>query len=231
MSGRAKKPWLPPSRRSWRPSEKSTSLLTVRALQSLVELCEAYNTRSYALTYILPYIHFYYNYTFIYLLYIRTTYMHTYTIHSFIQINILHTYIYSIYINTYLYYNKKGCGAWIQNPSNFFFWKPFFFALLYVAEFDRTDPAEFQRLMQGNYLGSVYPTRCVVPHMKAKKDGRIVFVASQVAQVMYVCMYVCMYVYVSICVCRYKYGFSICLYLNIQTHANYGHNLYTTIHT
>ena len=55
--------------------------------------------------------------------------------------------------------------------------------LLFSAEFDRTDPAEFQRLMQINYLGSVYPTRCVVPYMKSKKDGRIIFVASQVAQV------------------------------------------------
>ena len=63
-------------------------------------------------------------------------------------------------------------------------------SLLNLADFDRTDPAEFQRLMQVNYLGSVYPTRCVVPHMKSKKDGRIVFVASQVAQVE-ICMYVC----------------------------------------
>ena len=59
----------------------------------------------------------------------------------------------------------------------------FLFMFFLIAEFDRTDPAEFQRLMQVNYLGSVYPTRCVVPHMKDKKDGRIIFVASQVAQV------------------------------------------------
>lgn len=36
---------------------------------------------------------------------------------------------------------------------------------------------------QVNVLGSVYPTRAVITGMKKKKAGRIVFVASQVAQV------------------------------------------------
>eukprot|EP01036_Dinobryon_divergens_P028584 gene28584-37549_t len=35
--------------------------------------------------------------------------------------------------------------------------------ILVNSEFDRTDPAEFQRLMQINYLGSVYPTRSYAP--------------------------------------------------------------------
>jgi len=51
-----------------------------------------------------------------------------------------------------------------------------------AAEFDQTDPNEFLRLMKINYLGSVYVTRAVVESMKQKRDGRIVFVASQVAQ-------------------------------------------------
>ena len=38
-------------------------------------------------------------------------------------------------------------------------------------------------LIQVNVLGSVYPTRAVLAGMKKKKAGRIVFVASQVAQV------------------------------------------------
>ena len=38
-------------------------------------------------------------------------------------------------------------------------------------------------IIQVNVLGSVYPTRAVLAGMKKKKAGRIVFVASQVAQV------------------------------------------------
>jgi NAD(P)-dependent dehydrogenase (short-subunit alcohol dehydrogenase family) len=37
--------------------------------------------------------------------------------------------------------------------------------------------------VQVNLLGSVYPTRAVIAGMKKKGAGRIVFVASQVAQV------------------------------------------------
>ena len=44
----------------------------------------------------------------------------------------------------------------------------------------------FERLLHVNVLGSVYPTRSVLPGMKKQMDnggGRIVFVSSQVAQV------------------------------------------------
>jgi 3-dehydrosphinganine reductase len=42
----------------------------------------------------------------------------------------------------------------------------------------------FALLLQVNVLGSIYPTRAVLAGMKRKGGGRIVFVASQVAQVL-----------------------------------------------
>ncbi len=42
---------------------------------------------------------------------------------------------------------------------------------------------EFERMLKINYLGSVYTTKAVVDKMMVKNEGRIIFVASQVAQV------------------------------------------------
>ena len=50
------------------------------------------------------------------------------------------------------------------------------------ATFEDTEPEEFERLMKINYLGSVYPTKCVVASMKERQKGRIVFVSSQAGQ-------------------------------------------------
>ena len=52
-----------------------------------------------------------------------------------------------------------------------------------AGEFDQLDIKEFERMLRINVLGSVYPTRAVLQGMKEKKQGRIVFVSSQVAQV------------------------------------------------
>lgn len=48
--------------------------------------------------------------------------------------------------------------------------------------FEDVDIAVFEHLMRVNYLGSVYPTRAVVPSMKRQGCGRIVFVSSQAGQ-------------------------------------------------
>ena len=48
------------------------------------------------------------------------------------------------------------------------------------ATFEDTPIAEFHRLMEINYFGSVNTTKAVVTDMKARKSGRIVFVSSQV---------------------------------------------------
>jgi NAD(P)-dependent dehydrogenase (short-subunit alcohol dehydrogenase family) len=52
-----------------------------------------------------------------------------------------------------------------------------------AAPFDELDSKEFERMFKINVLGSVYPTRVVLPAMKEKKRGKIIFVSSQVAQV------------------------------------------------
>uniref|UniRef100_A0A7S3ME75 3-dehydrosphinganine reductase n=1 Tax=Spumella elongata TaxID=89044 RepID=A0A7S3ME75_9STRA len=52
-----------------------------------------------------------------------------------------------------------------------------------AGAFYELDIGEFERMLKVNVLGSVYPTRAVLAGMKKKKAGRIVFVASQVAQV------------------------------------------------
>ena len=53
------------------------------------------------------------------------------------------------------------------------------------GDFNATSSSEFERMLRVNLLGSVYPTKAVVGGMKTKcgaQGGRIVFVASQVAQ-------------------------------------------------
>lgn len=52
-----------------------------------------------------------------------------------------------------------------------------------AAEFDETDPVEFERMLRINVLGSIYPTRAVLRCMKKNKRGRIVFVSSQVIRI------------------------------------------------
>ena len=53
-----------------------------------------------------------------------------------------------------------------------------------AGTFQETDPNEFNRMFNTNVMGSVYPTRALLPQMKKNKNGtaRIVFVSSQVAQ-------------------------------------------------
>ncbi|XP_048378616.1 3-ketodihydrosphingosine reductase isoform X2 [Stegostoma tigrinum] len=51
-----------------------------------------------------------------------------------------------------------------------------------AAKFEDIDIGFFGRLMEINYLGSVYPTRAVIHTMKERRMGRIVFVSSQAGQ-------------------------------------------------
>lgn len=51
------------------------------------------------------------------------------------------------------------------------------------GKFEELDTSKFEELMAVNYLGTVYPTRAVVPTMKERRIGRIVFVSSQAGQV------------------------------------------------
>jgi len=48
--------------------------------------------------------------------------------------------------------------------------------------FTDTSPADFRWLMEANYLGSVYATKAVLPGMKERQHGRIVFTSSQAGQ-------------------------------------------------
>uniref|UniRef100_T1J3U3 3-dehydrosphinganine reductase n=1 Tax=Strigamia maritima TaxID=126957 RepID=T1J3U3_STRMM len=48
-----------------------------------------------------------------------------------------------------------------------------------ASRFEDTPVEEFQRLMDVNYMGSVFVTRAVLPSMKTQRSGRIVFVSSQ----------------------------------------------------
>uniref|UniRef100_UPI00358E42C9 3-ketodihydrosphingosine reductase n=1 Tax=Myxine glutinosa TaxID=7769 RepID=UPI00358E42C9 len=50
------------------------------------------------------------------------------------------------------------------------------------ARFEDIKPEEFRRIMEVNYLGSVYSTMAVIPTMKERRHGRIVFVSSQAGQ-------------------------------------------------
>ena len=52
-----------------------------------------------------------------------------------------------------------------------------------AGSFDALPTEEFERMLKINVLGSIYPTRAVLPGMKSTGKGNIVFVASQVAQV------------------------------------------------
>lgn len=49
--------------------------------------------------------------------------------------------------------------------------------------FEELPAEEFERMHRVNVLGSIYPTRVVVPIMKQNRSGQIIFIASQVAQV------------------------------------------------
>jgi 3-dehydrosphinganine reductase len=48
--------------------------------------------------------------------------------------------------------------------------------------FEDLDAEVFEKMMRVNYFGSVFPTKAVVPSMKARSSGRIVFVSSQAGQ-------------------------------------------------
>jgi len=50
--------------------------------------------------------------------------------------------------------------------------------------FEELPEQEFERMHRINVMGSVHSTRVIVPLMKKQKSGQIIFVASQVAQVM-----------------------------------------------
>lgn len=52
-----------------------------------------------------------------------------------------------------------------------------------AGEFDTTSTTEFTKMFNTNVMGSVYPTHSLIKSMKKKRRGRIIFVASQVAQV------------------------------------------------
>ncbi|KAM6948178.1 3-dehydrosphinganine reductase [Aplochiton taeniatus] len=51
------------------------------------------------------------------------------------------------------------------------------------GKFDEMEVDRFRRLMEVNYLGSVYPTRAVITTMKERRMGRIMFVSSQAGQI------------------------------------------------
>jgi 3-dehydrosphinganine reductase len=52
-----------------------------------------------------------------------------------------------------------------------------------ASDFSSLPEVEFEKMLKINYLGSVYTTKAVVDKMMFKNEGRIIFVASQVAQV------------------------------------------------
>ncbi|KAI6647311.1 3-ketodihydrosphingosine reductase isoform X1 [Oopsacas minuta] len=52
----------------------------------------------------------------------------------------------------------------------------------YVAPFETSDLSEFRLMMDTNYFPGVYLSQAVVPSMKDRKSGRIVFVSSQASQ-------------------------------------------------
>lgn len=47
-----------------------------------------------------------------------------------------------------------------------------------AGAFDELEVEQFERMYKVNVLGSVYPTRVILPLMKAENEGRIVFVSS-----------------------------------------------------
>ncbi|XP_069469791.1 3-ketodihydrosphingosine reductase isoform X1 [Ambystoma mexicanum] len=52
-----------------------------------------------------------------------------------------------------------------------------------AGNFETVPINDFVRLMEVNYLGSVYPSRAVIGTMKERRMGRIVFVSSQAGQI------------------------------------------------
>lgn len=46
------------------------------------------------------------------------------------------------------------------------------------GRFDETPISDFQHMMDINYFGSVYMTRAVLPYMKTRRTGKIVFISS-----------------------------------------------------
>ncbi|KAI2667227.1 3-ketodihydrosphingosine reductase [Labeo rohita] len=51
------------------------------------------------------------------------------------------------------------------------------------AKFEEVEVDRFKKMMEVNYLGSVYPTRAVITTMKERRMGRIMFVSSQAGQI------------------------------------------------
>lgn len=50
------------------------------------------------------------------------------------------------------------------------------------GQFEDIPVVDFKRLLDVNYLGSVYATKAVLPQMKLRRTGRVVFVSSQAGQ-------------------------------------------------
>ena len=53
----------------------------------------------------------------------------------------------------------------------------------YVAPFETSDLTEFKAMMDTNYFSGVCLTQAVIPGMKERQSGRIVFVSSQASQI------------------------------------------------
>ncbi|XP_059914386.1 3-ketodihydrosphingosine reductase [Gadus macrocephalus] len=52
-----------------------------------------------------------------------------------------------------------------------------------AGKFEEVDMDRFKKMMEVNFLGSVYPTRAVITTMKERRMGRIMFVSSQAGQI------------------------------------------------
>uniref|UniRef100_A0A671KNM1 3-dehydrosphinganine reductase n=1 Tax=Sinocyclocheilus anshuiensis TaxID=1608454 RepID=A0A671KNM1_9TELE len=82
-------------------------------------------------------------------------------------------YIY-IYIYIYMYAQEKlGPVDMLVNCAG----------MSISGKFEEVEVDRFKKLMEVNYLGSVYPTRAVVTTMKERRMGRIMFVSSQAGQI------------------------------------------------
>ncbi|XP_072297633.1 3-dehydrosphinganine reductase [Eucyclogobius newberryi] len=53
----------------------------------------------------------------------------------------------------------------------------------FSGKFEELEVDRFKKMMEVNYLGSVYPTRAVITTMKERRMGRIMFVSSQAGQI------------------------------------------------
>lgn len=49
------------------------------------------------------------------------------------------------------------------------------------GQFEKTDPDVIKQMVDLNYFGTAYPTRCVLQGMKKRNEGLIVFVSSEAA--------------------------------------------------